>query len=125
MKRIVLIFGVILCISLVLLGLGGCFMDRSAEIKFEGQWGFSATVYQGGSDIITDEEIAIAIATAYIETMIEDSAYAAGYTYDSIRYDSDTYTWLLTFMPKEGSTQLPCNVVLKSNGEVTIAFGEP
>lgn len=125
MKRIVLIFGVILCISLVLLGLSGCFTDNSAAIQFEREWGFHPTVYHDGGDIIMDEESAIAIATAYIETMIESKAYAAGYTYASIIYDSDNKAWLVTFMPEEGSTQLPCNVALKRNGEVTIAWGEP
>lgn len=125
MKRTASVFAMILCICLVLLGLSGCFMDRSAEIQFKEDWGFSATVYQGGGDIIMDEESAIAIATAYIETMIEDSAYAAGYTYDSIRYDSDHNAWLVTFMPEEGSTQLPCHVALSRNGAVTIANGKP
>ena len=43
-----------------------------------------------------DEESAIAIATAYIETMIESKAYAAGYTYASIIYDSDIAERLCT-----------------------------
>lgn len=123
MKQTAFVFGAILCISLVLLGLSGCFMDRSREAAFEDAWGFSATIYGGGSSGL-DEETAIVIATTYINEVIEDSGYAAGYTYHSIRYDPDNTAWLVTFMPEEGSTQLPCHVVLGTDGSVMYAWGE-
>ena len=108
----------------MLYGLTSCSYERE-QIDFIKAWGFGATLYEGGQ-MPLDEEKAIALASAYIEIIIEnnvDPYLPADYTYSSSRYDNDNKAWFITFMPGDGSAKEPCHVVLYQSGEVQIAWG--
>lgn len=121
---VLILLAVSICSPLLLYGLTGCEYDPEV-VAFRKAWGFGATLYEGGQ-MPLDEEKAIALASAYIEIIIEnnvDPYLSADYTYSSSRYDNDNKAWFITFVPGDGSAKEPCHVVLYQSGEVKIAWG--